>query len=350
MRIQRTRYFIIGVLLFLSGVGIVFAGAFLWQQLRVTPNPSTVASVNSPTTTSTSHTQQPTTPTPEPPLTIVFVGDMLFDRDIRTLAQQSPNGYDAVLDPALSQYLQQADLVIGNLEGPITDNPSVSVGSAVGSTRNYLFTFPPEVTAFLQKHHFAVNLGNNHINNFGTDGFEQTRAYLDHADLGWFGQLPYLPDATNYSQVFVYEKNGLSLAFINYNQFLGPGIDAAIADIARWRPKVDKVIVYTHWGNEYEPLANATIQAQAQELITAGADLIIGSHPHVEQQQVVIDNKRVYYSLGNFIFDQYFSKEVQQGLVVELTIDPTTQEFLFSEQTVRMSRGVTTLLPKTTAP
>jgi gamma-polyglutamate biosynthesis protein CapA len=277
------------------------------------------------------------------PLKIIFVGDMQFDRDIRALAQKSVNGYEAILDPALSSYLQQADLVIGNLEGPITDNPSVSLGSEVGSTRNFLFTFSPSVVPLLKKHNFAVNLGNNHINNFGEDGFNQTRAYLENSSIGWFGQVPYLPKAENNSQIYIYTHDNLSIAFINYNQFLGPGLAAALSDIERWRPQVDKIIVYTHWGNEYEPEANAVIQNQATQLVATGADLIIGSHPHVEQQAEDIDGTRVYYSLGNFIFDQYFSPEVQRGLLVELTIDPTSQEFTFAERTVRMSRGVTRL-------
>ena len=274
-------------------------------------------------------------------LRIVFVGDMQFDRDIRALAQKSPTGYDVLLDPTLSQYLQAADLVIGNLEGPITDQPSISIGSEVGSTRNYIFTFSPEITPFLQKHSLAVNLGNNHINNFGEAGFWQTTEYLDTAGINWFGQVPYLPDTENNSRVFIYEHAGVSLAFINYNQFLGPDLTAALAEIKQWRDNVDKVIVYTHWGNEYEPKANAVLQAQARQLFAAGADLIIGSHPHVQQQMEVIDGKRVYYSLGNFIFDQYFDPEVQQGLVVELTIDPASKEFAFAERKVKMLRGQT---------
>ncbi|OGJ22432.1 MAG: hypothetical protein A3J60_00345 [Candidatus Pacebacteria bacterium RIFCSPHIGHO2_02_FULL_46_9] len=282
------------------------------------------------------------TPKPElPAIRIVFVGDMQFDRDIRALAQKSPTGYDVLLDPTLSQYLQAADLVIGNLEGPITDQPSISLGSEIGSTRNYIFTFSPEIIPFLQKHKLAVNLGNNHINNFGEAGFWQTTEYLDTADIDWFGQVPYLPDTENNTRVFIYTHAGVSIAFINYNQFLGPGLIAAVADIKQWRNNVDKVIVYTHWGNEYEPKANIVLQTQARQLFATGADLVIGSHPHVEQQLEIIDGKRVYYSLGNFIFDQYFSSEVQTGLVVEITIDPVTKEFAFSERKVKMLRGQT---------
>ncbi|PIY80178.1 MAG: hypothetical protein COY80_04280 [Candidatus Pacebacteria bacterium CG_4_10_14_0_8_um_filter_42_14] len=276
------------------------------------------------------------------PLKIIFVGDMQFDRDIRALADRSVDGYEALLDPVLQNYLTSADLVVGNLEGPITDNESLSVGSEVGSTRNYIFTFSPEIAPLLKKYHLVTSLGNNHINNFGVDGFWQTVGYLDEANIGWFGQVPYLEEEKQ-SRVFVYEDENISIVFVNYNQFLGPGLTAALEDIRLWKSQVDLVFVYTHWGLEYETQANAVIQDQAQKLVAAGADLIIGSHPHVIQQIESIEGKQVYYSLGNFIFDQYFSEEVQTGLAVEATIDPVTKEVTFNDREVKMSRGVTTL-------
>ncbi|PIR62452.1 MAG: hypothetical protein COU65_03390 [Candidatus Pacebacteria bacterium CG10_big_fil_rev_8_21_14_0_10_42_12] len=276
------------------------------------------------------------------PLKIIFVGDMQFDRDIRVLADRSPDGYEAVLGLELQNYLSAADIVVGNLEGPITDNESLSVGSEVGSTRNYIFTFSPEIIPILKKHHLVTNLGNNHINNFGEDGFKQTVDFLDGAGIDWFGQVPYFKEEKQ-SQVFVYKNENISVAFVNYNQFLGPGLNAALEDIRLWKTQADLVFVYTHWGLEYETEANAVIQAQTQKMMVAGADLIIGSHPHVIQQTESFEGKQVYYSLGNFIFDQYFSEEVQTGLVVEATIDPISKEIVLDEKEVKMSRGVTTL-------
>ena len=76
------------------------------------------------------------------------------------------------------------------------------------------------------------------------------------------------------------------------------------------------VIVLPHWGNEYQTTHSSRQESLAQDWITAGADLIIGMHPHVVQDAEIIDGKLVLYSLGNFVFDQTFSKETQQGLIV----------------------------------
>ena len=78
------------------------------------------------------------------------------------------------------------------------------------------------------------------------------------------------------------------------------------------------IIVLIHWGTEYSLKSSPAQQSLAHQLIDAGADLIIGHHPHVVQDIEQYNDKLIFYSLGNFIFDQYFSNEVQQGLLVGL--------------------------------
>ena len=84
--------------------------------------------------------------------------------------------------------------------------------------------------------------------------------------------------------------------------------------------KSDMQIVYIHWGDEYEPVHNLEQEQLAKRLIDLGADAIIGHHPHVIQDIGLYKGAPIFYSLGNFIFDQYFSDEVQVGLAVELKI------------------------------
>ena len=84
--------------------------------------------------------------------------------------------------------------------------------------------------------------------------------------------------------------------------------------------------MYVHWGDEYELVHNAKQRDLAEKLIAAGVDLIIGHHPHVVQDIEVIDGVPVLYSLGNFIFDQYFSTEVQIGYTVDLVLSSTSQK------------------------
>ena len=82
------------------------------------------------------------------------------------------------------------------------------------------------------------------------------------------------------------------------------------------------LIVSMHWGEEYKLINSPAQQKLAHRLIEAGADLIIGHHPHVVQNIEKYQEKLIFYSLGNFIFDQYFSPETQQGLAVGLEIYP----------------------------
>ncbi|HQM15913.1 MAG TPA: CapA family protein [Candidatus Woesebacteria bacterium] len=261
------------------------------------------------------------TPTPSPPtLTLLFAGDLMLDRHVRSRANET--GFDALLGESLRQLLLKQDLVIVNLEGPITQSPSVSVGSEPGSTNNYIFTFDPHVTDFLSKYQMRlVSLGNNHITNFGIDGVISTLNYLYQAKIEHFGWVAQSHELNEYNQEYlVISLNDFNLGFVNFNQFSSQPFESALNAVVLMREKTDFVIVYTHWGEEYVPNPNQVIKNQAHQLIEAGADLVIGSHPHVIQPMEEYQGKRVYYSLGNFIFDQYFSPEVSLGQLVEMTL------------------------------
>jgi poly-gamma-glutamate synthesis protein (capsule biosynthesis protein) len=89
--------------------------------------------------------------------------------------------------------------------------------------------------------------------------------------------------------------------------------------------------VYAHWGDEYEKKPNSGQREFAHRLVDAGADLVIGSHPHVVQTKELYNDKWIYYSLGNFVFDQYFNDSVRCGAVVTVSLNPdlsyTTEEY-----------------------
>lgn len=234
----------------------------------------------------------------------------MFDRNIRMKAQ-AQGEYDFLLS-SLAPVFDQADAVIANLEGPITDNPSRSVGSVPGSTDNYFFTFSPEILPTLTQWPFIVNLGNNHILNFGQNGLTQTYQYLDQANLPHFGYVQANQEQHSY---LIKEIGGMQFGLVNYNQFVEGGRERVLVDMAQIRSQVDVMTVYTHWGNEYVQ-ENEAIRQLAYELVEAGADLIIGSHPHVVQGKEDYQDVRIYYSLGNMVFDQYFEEAVHNGLLV----------------------------------
>ncbi len=86
------------------------------------------------------------------------------------------------------------------------------------------------------------------------------------------------------------------------------------------------MVVNIHWGTEYEHEYNTTQSITAHALSDSGADVIIGHHPHVVQGLEIYKNKLIFYSLGNFIFDQYFSSDTQTGLSLGLSIDAKTKK------------------------
>ncbi|MBP7875826.1 CapA family protein [Candidatus Woesebacteria bacterium] len=279
------------------------------------------------------------TPTPSI-ISFYFVGDMMFDRNIRLNAQKR-GGYGSILSTNLKKLFANSDLVVGNLEGPVTSNPSKSVGSTVGSPANYVFTFDPAIVPFLYENNIRlVNLGNNHILNFGQAGLEETYELLADGNINSFGATGRVADYQRWLSIPI---KGVNFAFVNYNQFTDAGYAQALADLESAREASDVVILYTHWGNEYVP-ENALLKEQARDFMNNGADLIIGSHPHVVTGVEQINGKTVYYSLGNFIFDQYFEPAVKNGLVVSAQYDAGSGQFVFADLPVVLEPNGTTSL------
>ncbi|OHA87002.1 MAG: hypothetical protein A3A96_03630 [Candidatus Zambryskibacteria bacterium RIFCSPLOWO2_01_FULL_39_39] len=241
---------------------------------------------------------------------ILFVGDMFFDRYIRQVGESK--GEDFIFY-CISNFLKDSSLVVGNLEGPITDSPSVSQGTVVGSPENYVFTFPPSTAKLLARNNIKiVNLGNNHINNFGGWGVSSTKKYLAEAGIKYFGQ----PREARSDSEDVKWGN---ISFISYNEFGGDSKEKVAQKIKEEKESGQMVFVYAHWGDEYAEVP-LRVKNVAKLFAKSGADFIIGSHPHVILPSQKVSDTIVYYSLGNFIFDQYWNKEVSTGLVLELNI------------------------------
>lgn len=268
------------------------------------------------------------------PVKILFVGDMMFDRYIREgVAKYGQGNYDYVFEK-IKDKLAGYDLVVGNLEGPITDKSSISIGTEMDEKKNLDFSFDPSVGKVLAANNIKlVDLGNNHILNQGEDGVIQTKKYLDEAGVQYFG------DTENSGQEFLIKNiGGTKIGFVNYNYSIAGSLEKAIKDIGTVKNKSDIVVVCPHWGTEYKTGdPGRVIRAEAYKLIDAGADAVIGGHPHVVQSSETYKGKKIYYSLGNFIFDQYFSSDTMKGLGVEVTINPD-RAMEYSELKVEMTK------------
>lgn len=269
---------------------------------------------------------------------ILFAGDIMLDRGIKYFADK--NGGNNFIFEKISPVLKENDLVVANLEGPITDNKSVSLGTIPGTANNYLFTFDPSWAKTLFDNNIKlVNLGNNHILNFGQAGLNSTKEYLDEANVSYFG-------APNGEKNIVKNINGIKIGFVSYNQFENDLPKYIENEIKNLRLQSDIIVVFCHWGNEYLLTATDEQKNLARQFIDTGADLIIGSHPHVIEPIEEYNGKRIYYSLGNFIFDQYFNEDVRNGLGVVVKIDKKTKQLEFFKKDFYLGpQGQTILLP-----
>jgi len=342
---EKINYVVFGIIIFLmaSLTGLHFFNSTSgFRQVKRIPLP-TAEPTPLPSLTPTA--------TPEPAkVTVMIGGDVMFDRNIRLASEK--NGYDFPLS-GLEEFFQQADLVLVNLEGPITDNQSVSVGSQPGSRNNFIFTFAPQILAALKKANInLVNLGNNHILNFGVAGYQETKDYLEQANIRFFGQIGEQVEAEEQYLSFIWREKGITIGFVNFNQFSGGKVegemDVVLQEIKRLRPEVDWLVVYPHWGNEYVLEPNQVIKNWAQQFVDVGADLVIGAHPHVEQINEVYQGKEIYYSLGNLVFDQYFQPEVRQGLVLEIEFFQDKKEI--KEHRVELKPGGQTVFSSADQP
>ncbi len=250
--------------------------------------------------------------------TLLAFGDVMLNRDLRPQLQQRGNAWP--FEP-LRRFLSGTDLTLANLEGTITSQePKRLEPEAI------LFTFDPSVAPSLSRLGFDLfSLANNHSRDFGAAGLHETTAALRGAGLGFFG------DYYNTEEVStVRDVRGMKVGFVGLHTVYGRDASPALEEVRRLRPQVDMLVAMPHWGIEYETSFSPSQQQLAHALVDAGADVVLGSHPHVVQPMEVYNGKPIFYSLGNFVFDQFFSPEVRRGLAVG--IDVTTDEmelFLF---------------------
>ncbi|MEK7068491.1 MAG: CapA family protein [Patescibacteria group bacterium] len=242
----------------------------------------------------------------ERPVSVLFFGDLMLDRGVSTRAVGG-----AELIAGVVPLAREADLVVLNLEGTITRNESVAV-----QDHNVLrFTFDPTLTQSVlgALGVDAVSLANNHALDFYAAGHEETRATLTRMGVASFG---HPLNSQSISTMLVHDEWRICL--VGYHELFDPSIASVVAEVARLKPVCDKVVVVTHWGVEYEAAPSASQVAHAHAFVDAGADLIVGAHPHVVEPVEVYRGRAIVYSLGNFVFDQDFSWETTHGLALSV--------------------------------
>jgi LAS superfamily LD-carboxypeptidase LdcB/poly-gamma-glutamate capsule biosynthesis protein CapA/YwtB (metallophosphatase superfamily) len=257
--------------------------------------------------------------------TLFFVGDIMLTRGIKSSVEKNFNGDYNKLFANLTQ-LKDADILFGNLEGDVSDT-----GNNVGS--KYSFRMDPEVLPVLKNAGFdIVSFANNHVGDWNMTAFKDTLSRLDENGLLKTGAGVNKMDAENPT---IIEKNGTRFGFLGFSdvgpdwikaKIDSPGIllasDPNIGEIIQnAKKKCDVLIISFHFGDEYKLVHNARQEKLAHGAIDSGADMIIGHHPHVMEDIEEYNGKPIVYSLGNFIFDQYFSKDTMRGMFFSVKYD-----------------------------
>jgi poly-gamma-glutamate synthesis protein (capsule biosynthesis protein) len=138
------------------------------------------------------------------------------------------------------------------------------------------------------------------------------------------GSIAYVGDPIECDMDYIYQKDGITYYAVNVtfsSNCSNKQIAKQIEDIKFYNPETF-LVVLIHWGTEYKTVSSSGQDTLAHLIIDSGADLIIGGHPHVVQEVEKYNDKLIFYSLGNFVFDQYFSKETQEGLAIGMEIYP----------------------------
>lgn len=287
----------------------------------------------SPTSTATP-TTDPTTPPPTaiPTTTILFTGVIVPARCVQAAIDASGDSdylYDDVRD-----IISQADLAVGTLNATISDYPP-----RTGCVPTYVLVGGSENADALQRAGFdLMSVATNHIKNCGLTNCGD-RAFFDTLDnLRRVGITP-IGAGENLQQAVepvVVEVNGVRYGFVSLGQlepkaFAGenePGIailneDTLKSAISAAREVSDVVILMPHWGPEDVPQPNYSQRNLAQLAVETGADLVVGNHTHVVQAIQEIDGVMVFYGLGNFVFDQDWARDHQQGVILLVTFQET---------------------------
>jgi len=253
-------------------------------------------------------------------MSFLFLGDIMLDRNVGALIKK--NGLGSLLDTLAGEekrFFSGMDVISANLESAVTNGGEHYRPIAVND-----FAVHPDIVKELQEQYNFnyFTIANNHLWDQGTVGVTETENNLKELGLSFSGCIDSaLGDCSSTVMNIGEKKVGFVAMSMVYHDF---DLEQAKAIVEGLKATTDYIVVNIHWGKEYEHQFNKKQQSIAYALIDSGADVIIGHHPHVVQGMEVYNNKPIFYSLGNFIFDQYFSSDTQEGVSLGYAVKDTT--------------------------
>ena len=253
---------------------------------------------------------------------LTFVGDVMVAEEPGALIASGADPFAGV-----AKLLKPNRLRIANLECVIATKGTAEI-------KPFTFRAEPRTIPAIARYFDGVSVANNHSGDFGKDAFAQQLDLLDAARLPYFGGGRDLAAA---HRPWIVERNGLRIAFLGYVEFKPrsfeasasrPGVawsgedEQVLRDIqtARAQFHADIVIPFMHWGWEDEGNPSERQRVFARRMLDAGADMVVGGHPHVTQGAEVYKGKPIVYSLGNFLFNGFDTEATTTGWLLEAKI------------------------------
>ncbi len=267
----------------------------------------------------------PSTEQPKISLSLLFVGDIMLDRDVKaSVIKNADNDFSFLFEKA--DFLKDANITFGNLEGPVSD-----IGQDMGNI--YSFRMDPKVVVSLEEAGFdALSIANNHTGDWGIDAFEDTKRRLKNEDI-----------ISIDTELKIIEKNGVKIGFLGFNDVGSTWSNFSVNEafgrsIRKGSENADILIISFHFGDEYQEKHNQRQEELAHLAIDNGAKIVIGHHPHVIQDTEFYKDGVIAYSLGNFIFDQIFSPETMEGMVLKVVVDENGKIKTVSKNKIKINQ------------
>jgi len=237
-------------------------------------------------------------------VTVLFTGDIMLAREVGRIMERADMEYPF---KGIKDMVLRADVAVGNFEA--------SVPEIYEETPDFGFRFSAreETLSMLRDVGFDyLSLANNHSLDFGVEGHTHTQQMCQEFGIVCEGA----PGAITRSVV---SAEGVKVGILSVDVTRSEAQDM-FHEVSLLAEESDIQIAYIHWGEEYAFVHNDMQENLAHQFIDAGIDAVIGHHPHVVQDVAVYKGKPIFYSLGNLVFDQYFDTDVQEGLMVQLSI------------------------------
>lgn len=273
---------------------------------------------------------------------IIFTGDIGFDRYMSG-KWNDPN----LLSEDILQFLNSADHVVANIEGPVIGRPENTVKS--GATQ-LLHSISPEAVGMLKNCAIDIwNINNNHIMDAGADGLESTLIIARKNKIETIGAGMNIDEAKK--PLIINEAGGIGLFSVGYQRACRPASSdkpgcLSWSELELIRQTIEEIkktcrwcVVVAHAGEEFTALPSPYTRERYLKYLEMGADIVVAHHPHVPMNYETVGDKVIFYSLGNFIFDTDYQRSQNNtdvGILVK--IDFTENDFSFEPFGLRINR------------